>query len=367
MDMRMVHVRTVRPAVGQVLRVDELTVADLEAIRLMLRGDSVIDWHRLDFHDHADVDRFLRINEYDPESPPEMARLEELRADAVDYLIRVFQFSIPDDVAYAVSARDLFLIASRKGKHRHWACVVLKVMHIVNHLAGREALVSLPIADDAIFRATELKVIQLVEELRAAGYAISEFAWSRKPRDSLITKLLAKRSTLAAKVYDKLRFRLTVATYDDLMPVLAVIARQLIPFNYLIPGESLNHLLAFETALAGNQNLAPLSSQLQRQAPVEPEESGMLSNPFSGPNYRIINFVADLPIRLESLVPAADIPASTGHVTFVLVEFQIADEATAQNNRHGDSSHTKYKERQRDKVKARLLYRPPKRRTSAPG
>ena len=30
---------------------DEFTLADLEAVRLLLRGDSVIDWHRLNFED----------------------------------------------------------------------------------------------------------------------------------------------------------------------------------------------------------------------------------------------------------------------------------------------------------------------------
>ena len=40
-------------------------------------GDSVIDWHRLAFSEHAEVDRFLRLNEFDPDSDDELARLEE--------------------------------------------------------------------------------------------------------------------------------------------------------------------------------------------------------------------------------------------------------------------------------------------------
>ena len=66
------------------------------------------------------------------------------------------------------------------------------------------------VSDEIIFREIELKVMQVVEQLRAAGAPIAEFEWSRKPRDSQITKLLAKRSTLAASIYDKLRFRLIV-------------------------------------------------------------------------------------------------------------------------------------------------------------
>ena len=65
-------VATVLPRVARPPAADELTLADADCVRLMLRGDSVIDWHRLSFPDHAEVDRFLRLNEFDPESDVEM-------------------------------------------------------------------------------------------------------------------------------------------------------------------------------------------------------------------------------------------------------------------------------------------------------
>ena len=55
-------------------------------MRLLLRGASVVDWHRLVFRDHADIVRFLRVNEFEPESASDMARLEDIRAEAVDYV-----------------------------------------------------------------------------------------------------------------------------------------------------------------------------------------------------------------------------------------------------------------------------------------
>lgn len=325
-------------------------------MRLLLRGGSVVDWHKLDFADHAAVDRFLRVNEFDPDSAEEMARLEEIRLEAVDYLTRVFGMAIPHDVGYEVPARDLFLMASRNGRHRRWACVVLKLMHIINHLSGREAITRLPIADDAVFRATELKVIQMVDEIRAAGYPIMEFEWSRKQRDSLITKLLAKRSTLAAKVYDKLRFRLTVPDHEDLVPVLVMLMRRLIPFNYIVPGESINHLIQVEELLRGwpmNAIDVPGSREQDEQDEARAKIPGL--NEFSGPEYRIVNFVVDLPLRLDSLVPREQVPPECGHLVFVLVEFQIADKQTAVQNQLGESSHERYKARQHRKVRARLM------------
>jgi uncharacterized protein (TIGR04552 family) len=186
--------------------------------------------------------------------------------------------------------------------------------------------------------------MQVVEQLRAAGAPLAEWEWSRKPRDSQITKLLAKRSTLAANIYDKLRFRLIVPQQADLIPMLATLTRQLIPFNYVVPGESLNQLV-------------DLTDILRRQEKGDPATvtAPFSVNEFSGPEYRIVNFVADLPLRIERLLPKADIPADLTHVVFVLTEFQIADKATAIRNESGASSHEAYKARQHERVRMRLF------------
>jgi uncharacterized protein (TIGR04552 family) len=334
-------VATVIPRVARPPAADELTLADTDSVRLMLRGDSVIDWHRLNFADHSEVDRFLRLNEFDPESDPEMERFEDIRADAVDYLARAFAMAIPDEVAADLPARDLFLVASTTGPHQKWACVVLKTMHIIHHINGRQALLKVSVSDEIIFREIEMKVLQVVEQLRAAGAPLTEFEWSRKPRDSQITKLLAKRSTLAASIYDKLRFRLIVPHHQDIVAMLATLARQLIPFNYVVPGESVNQLVDLG-------NLSPDSSGVRTTTAIP-------YNEFSGPEYRIINFVADLPLRLERLLPKTELAPEISHVVFVLTEFQVCDKATAQRNESGASSHEAYKQRQHERVRMRLF------------
>src|SRR5882757_4072920 len=321
----------------------ELSLADVDAVRLLLRGDSVIDWHRLNFADHADVDRFLRLNEFDPDNEDEMARLEDTRSDAVEYLSRAFAMAIPDEVAGDLPARDLFLVASSHGPHQKWACVVLKVMHIIHHINGRAGLLKISISDEIIFREVELKVMQVVEQLRAAGAPLAEWEWSRKPRDSQITKLLAKRSTLAANIYDKLRFRLIVPSQEDLVPMIATLTRQLIPFNYVVPGESVNHLIDLQQV-----------SQERLEAPG-PTPTALPYNEFSGPEYRIINFVADLPLRIERLLSRSELPPDNAHVVFVLTEFQIADKTTSIRNESGASSHEAYKARQNERVRMRLF------------
>ena len=78
-------------------------------------------------------------------------------------------------------------------------------------------------------------------------------------------------------------------------------------------------------------------------------------NEFSGPEYRIINFVADLPLRLERLIPKHEMTPELAHVVFVLTEFQVCDKATAQRNESGASSHDAYKQRQHERVRMRLF------------
>jgi len=338
---------------ANLVRLADATLADVEAMRILLGGGSVIDWHRLQFSDGAEVDRFLRVNEFDPQNQGDMERLEELREDAVEYVTRNFSYRIPEEVAIGMPARELFLLASSKGRKQMYACIVLKAMHVMHHLAGRELLFKLPIADDEVFGFVEAKVVKVVEEIRAAGYPIAEFAWSRKERDSVLTKLLAKRSTIAANVFDKLRFRLVTRSKADLPAVLTELLHRLIPFNYVIPGESVNGILPVRRMIEETPSYARYLDQLQ---PLDDGSRDTLQNEFSGRSYRVINFVADLPIRVDQYLNRISDPSSAdlGSIIFVLTEFQVMDAETARRNEEGENSHQLYKERQHQRVKARL-------------
>jgi uncharacterized protein (TIGR04552 family) len=78
-------------------------------------------------------------------------------------------------------------------------------------------------------------------------------------------------------------------------------------------------------------------------------------NEFSGPDYRVLNFVVDVPLRIDRVLSLED-PAyrELGGVVFGGVEFQIVDHVTAHKNESGANRHVLYKARQRQKVKQRL-------------
>ena len=56
---------------------------DLDIVRLILRGSSVVDWVRLHFDTRDEMQAFLRVNGFDPYNPQDQTRLEDLRKTAL--------------------------------------------------------------------------------------------------------------------------------------------------------------------------------------------------------------------------------------------------------------------------------------------
>jgi uncharacterized protein (TIGR04552 family) len=340
------------PAVGRLKPHDEFTLMELEALRLVLRGDSVIDWHRLQFEDAGAVRHFLVTHEFHPDEPADRARLESIKNEAIAYLRRHFEFPIPKPVARA-SVEDLLLLASGRGHRQLCACTILKAMHIIHHLDGRELLFSIPMADQDVFHLVEEKVYRVIGGMLAAGFPITEFVGGRKNKDSLYTKLLSKADTTAAAIYDKLRFRIVTRSADDILPVLLYLSERLFPFNYVVPSESTNTIFHFRSYCETKPHLKALLKSLQ--ANVD-DELTVGDNRFSAESYRVIHFVVDLPVRLPPEIMEMAPPAAwaLGPIIFVLCEFQIIDRMTEAANELGDASHAKYKERQKNAVMRRL-------------
>ena len=164
-------------------------------------------------------------------------------------------------------------------------------MHVLHHLAGRELLTKLPVSGDQIFHLVEEKVLRTVEEIKAVGCPVVEFEWSRKHVDSLITKLLAKKESIAADVYDNLRFRMITNTEEQLVFVLRELTERLVPFNYVIPGQSVNDIIKIRETLSRSPALQRFLPDITDLAAVAADKKPSPQNEFSGPGYRVINFV----------------------------------------------------------------------------
>ena len=174
--------------------VEQMGTAELEQLRLVLRGGSVIDWRRLEFTDAAEVTAFLALNLFDLEEARDERRLRAVLAQAVDYLRQAFGYRVAEPVARPEDLRHLFLLASgtlEPRKYRRIACVVLKVMHVIHHLEARELLFRTPIREADLAERVHRRIMAEAERMRAVGLPVVEFRGNVKSRESLVPKLLA--------------------------------------------------------------------------------------------------------------------------------------------------------------------------------
>jgi len=335
-----------------------LELLDLESVRLILQGSSVIDWNRLNFTQRNEVNEFLRLNLMDPDDPSDQERLRFVFNQSVNYLEENLDLRFPDDLRVPADVRDVFVEAStfagRFRRRQMLACTTLKLMHVINHMEAADLKFQTPVSEAQLLDQAEKRIIEYADGLRQQGFPLHAFYGSRKTRNSVITKLLAKRDTIAATVFDKLRFRIVVEKQSEIVPVLAHLCRTLFPFNYAIPGQSHNNLVNFRRSLREIQEYAAMTPDLQR---LRSRASEWIAdnNPFSGNSYRTINFIVDFPVRLDEEHPFPEHPYLLGRTVFVMVEFQLLDRETALANEDGENAHELYKDRQRRIVERRLV------------
>jgi uncharacterized protein (TIGR04552 family) len=338
--------------------VQEMGLKELERIRLILRGGSVIDWRRLHMKTRDEVDRFLRLCQIDPSDPADERWARLVLADAVEYLRRTFNYRVTDAVANPPEIHDLFLYASGVKEPQRWrkiACIVLKVMHVIQHIEGRDLFFRLPVSEADLSQMVTLKVTSVVNLLRQKGLVV-EFSDSIKTRESVITKLIAKKETVAAQVYDKTRFRLVTGTREEILPVLYFLTQRLFPFNFVVPDQTDNSLIEFKSLLERYPHFSQYEEELHLDLDYEDREDRRGGNVHSGAGYRNLNFVVDIPVRMDAFLPppADDHRPRPGRVAYALVEFQIVDRETAIQNEAGENAHDRYKHRQKLRVLRRL-------------
>jgi uncharacterized protein (TIGR04552 family) len=325
-------------------------------VRLILRGGSVLDWHRLSV-DRERAEALLRVHQIDLDDPDDRALVERIRDEAIVYLRESFQFPVPGPVREASVIELLELAADQSNRHRQLcACMLLKAMHTINHFDASEARQALKISDQELFRAAERRIYQVVSRMMAERLPVVEFFGGRKRRSSMVTKLLSKQDPLSAQLFDKMRFRVVTATKDDILPAINFLSRNLFPFNYVLAGESYNTLLPFATYCRSNEHLSKLVDQLQLDAEIEDHLQPM-ANVHSSPHYKVVHWVADMPLKLDryrDLYHTDGINPVPRPVIYVRAEIQLLDRRSHRENERSDAAHRLYKERQASFVADRL-------------
>jgi uncharacterized protein (TIGR04552 family) len=331
-----------------------LDLADIEAVRLVLQGSSVIDWHRMHFKTRSQVDRFLGHHMLDWKDAEDRRRVNYVHGEAVNYLEEHLKLQFPTELREPEDVRDLLIIASETGGFRRrqiMACVILKLMHVINHMEAAELRFQTPLSEADLMDLAERRIVAAADRMRGEDFPLVAFYGSRKSRNSIITKLLSKKENTAATIFDKLRFRIVTEKQEHIIPAIAWLTRELFPFNYVIPGQSQNNLVD----LAGHIEASAQESELGDLQALRtgPDNQAPEINPFSGGSYRMVNFIVDFPVRVDHLMNVR-YGALLGRTVFVLVEFQVLDRETARANEEGENAHRLYKDRQRAIVGRRL-------------
>jgi uncharacterized protein (TIGR04552 family) len=340
-------------------RSQDLMPQYLEAVRRCLDGSSHLDAYRLHFTTESEIRRFLSVNLADLADPFDQARFRHLHAEAIAYIRRHFGYRIPEAVEHLARPEDLFLAASgdHPTKTQVLACVLLKLMHVINHLDAHSLLRETSIGENELEREVERRLMRAAREMADEGVPLVSFTGNRKGRDALITKLVVKRDTTAADVLDRVRFRLVTPKRDDIVPALAYLMRHVLPFNHTLARASVNNLVDLDAWLADQDGLRQLALELP--GPVEgTSHLERLVNEFSSDDYRIVNFVAEVPLRMDLFASQTDnsFTPDLGRITYMQAELQVVDLATSRSNELGDNAHDQYKRRQRQAAEHRLKW-----------
>lgn len=322
-------------------------------LKLILEGRSIIDCSRLFFKDPQETKDFLKVNEFDVSRVKDLQRLQNIHNEALTYLKRELNYEVAEVLQDPSKILDFFSFASNfdDRKLQSQACSLLKAMNIINHIDGRELLYHCPISLRDLFSLAEDKIERTLSGLLRST-ALPEppllrYQGGRKPKESLITKLLCKRETIAAQIYDRVRYRIVTRTRADISVVLEYLFRTVLPFNYVIPGASVNQLVGVKGK--------SLSSKVANFKKAFADSSKTME--YSGRNYKVCKFVVDIPVRLDNFLAQTGGTVyrdSLGSIAYVLMEFQIIDQATEKTNNTGESSHENYKARQKEGVLRRL-------------
>ncbi len=338
----------------------DLTLGLMERIRLILRGGSVVDWYRLGFSTVQEVRDFLTVNGFLCSEEGDVDRVRDLLRMAADYLKRELDIAVQPELWSPDEIEHPFLVASdMRNRLQRDACILLKVVHTINHFQARELRMALSLPEVEVFSMVEEHVERSMNILIGDGYPIALFTSSRKSKESTVTKLLSKRRATATQILDRLRFRVVVDTLDNLPIVLAAMTQRLVPYNYVVPEETTNDVLDFKAYVTGLKHLQPSLGQLQFELGLESHDPLRRDfNECSVDEFRMLNFVIDWPLRIPHTLARAQNAhlRHLGHLIFLNVEFQVFDSATWEaNEKNQASSHDAYKERQRNRVRVRLF------------
>ncbi len=345
-------------------------------LKTLIGGSSVLDIPRLNLKTKEDAEQFILAYGYNLNDESDVARLWSYHRRAVTYLqtqLLPAGETVPDQLAEAVLVGDIteLLLWASSGEDKEkqsWACAILRVMHVINHLSNDlftafsediQAQIIKPYHEMVITSADgQVRLARAgdAEEIPLEKFDIKPF----KTSNSSITKLLAKPGEVAFAVLDKMGVRFVTRTVYDSFRVLRWLERNnVISYPHLIPDQSNNTLyplnlfvevvndLPLDKELTGEEIDRLLEAKLKNGKERATYREKL--NTFTDRRYRFMKFI------VRRLIRAKTEAVGRPFMFFYPYEIQVMDLATFEANLQGPSSHTEYKARQRNRARERVF------------
>ncbi|MCX7959724.1 MAG: TIGR04552 family protein, partial [Deltaproteobacteria bacterium] len=291
----------------------------IDAIGLILNGNSVIDFTRLNFRSDSEIDNFLRLNNFILTEPRAYRRIHHIYNDAITYLSSM-DVEIPQEFRELSDIRDLFRYASYLKGSKTFSkvsCSILKVMHILHHLESRELMYRTSISIENLFSACEEKVSKAISELNRSGVSIYHYSTCRENIFDRITKLTARKEIIAAQMFEKASFNIVTEKKEDVISVLKYLITNVFPFNYVVPGYSSSNYIDLLTELKSSEEYSKKTDlyQFSKETPS--------SDSYADRVY----MRADIPLDINTLGIQIDdeTAENLGYTIFSLTDFVITD------------------------------------------
>ncbi len=336
-----------------------------------------MDIPRLDVQDITQAQEFIKTYGYDLSRPDDVHEVWEMHRKAISFIKdRILDIGeeIPDLLSNKEKLGDpahLLVYASTRdhkdNKIQGWSCAILRVMHVIAHL------------EDDLFKIFQDQIQKEIfgpiqAHLRtdpASGVSlglkddreqIRLMRFDMKPSKSLssaVVKLLTKKEVTALSIYDKVGVRfVTKSVFDCFRVVRFLVNEHLISFPNIMPDQARNTLYPvniFLEAMTELKKTNPMASSEDIEAfmsqklfeGIDRAEYKERKNDYSGENYRNMKFIARKLTTVES--------GGNKFRFFYPYEIQIMDYDTYLKNISGPEAHEKYKTRQREAARRRVL------------
>lgn len=259
----------------------------------------------------------------------------------------------------------LVIYASKKDHElRAWACGILKVVHAFVHLNNDLFTFYSSEIQEQILRPIQSHIVdepasgtRLGSSSRSDSILLKKFEIKPfKTTSSSVTKLLAKPNLVAFSLMDKMGVRFVTKNLVDVFRVVRYLTEEnLVCFAHNIPDQSINTLyplnLFLEAVEHAKENKDLSTDELDKllraklEEPLARPEYKEKENAFTSEEYKFVKFITRRLVRVKS----PDIGF------FYPYEIQIVDYDTYIKNMTGEAAHEKYKNRQLQRARTRIL------------